>query len=259
MASLPRFSNIHLGSVRQSGTVATAVLGIAIVMASMGSIRATAQDAEGSSQRPSGAVALPPAFDWIYRTGDPRIENILRQAFYLEEHKEFRAAIAKYQELLELGTLGTAVVPTFNSIAGCYGQLENFTEEVNWASKATAAGPDFALSYLNLGNGYLGLRELDRAARAYEKYVALQPDDPRGHYSLGLVAEQRQDWKRAEEFYGRSIELDPNFADGHFNLAVAYANQSKYEPAIVELRKVLAVDPVNDDARAMLRELQNRR
>jgi tetratricopeptide (TPR) repeat protein len=159
----------------------------------------------------------------MWRTGDPRIDNILRQAFYLEEHKDFTAAIAKYHELLDLGTLGDAVAPTFNSIAGCYGQLGNFAEEVNWARKATVAVPGFAPSYLNLGNAYLGLGVLDRASQAYEKYVALQPADPRGHYSLGLIAEQQQDWSKAKQFYGKSIELDPNFADGHFNLAVAYA------------------------------------
>ena len=79
--------------------------------------------------------------------------------------------------------------------------------------------------------------------------MAIRATDPRGYYSLGLIAERQQDWSGAEKLYGKSVEVDPKFANGHFNLVVAYDNQSKYALAIGDLKKVFDLDPVADDAR----------
>lgn len=132
---------------------------------------------------------------------------MLEQAFYLEEHKDYEAAIAKYKQMLDLGTLGKGVAPTSNSIAGCYQQLGNFAEEVNWAKRATDAAPEFPFGYLNLGNGYAGLGDRGRATRAFTKFVALRPEDAAGYYSLGLVADQQQDWSQANHFTRSRLRL----------------------------------------------------
>jgi tetratricopeptide (TPR) repeat protein len=209
------------------------------------------------SQRPSGAIVLPPEIQSIIElTRDVRIVTIVRQAFYLEQQEDFAAAIEKYKELLALDTLGKATAPTLNTIAGCYGKLGSFSEEISWAKKAIAAEPGFAPSYINLGNGYLALGNLDNAEGSYSKVAEIKPDDPLGHYHLGLVAERMQNWQKAEKFYRRSIEVDPKFVDGHFNLAVSYANQGKQELATRELEQVLTLDPLASDARAMLNELR---
>jgi tetratricopeptide (TPR) repeat protein len=229
---------------------------IAVLWTAMAVVSADAQAAQGDSPGLSGAI-VPGEFDWIAATGDPRIYPILEQAFDLEEHKDYTAAIAKYQQLLDLGTLGKGVAPTFNAIAGCYQQLGNYAEQVKWAKKATEAEPEFALGYINLGNGYAGLGDVDQAAQAFTQFVALRPKDPKGYYSLGVAADQQQNWSEAEAFYKKSIAVDPNFTNGHYNLAATYANQRKFKLAIGELKKVIALDPTNEGARAMLTEIKN--
>jgi len=67
-----------------------------------------------------------------------------------------------------------------------------------------------------------------------------------------------QNWEKAEAWYRRSIEADPNFTNGHFNLAAAYANQRKFDAAIQELEKVIALDPKAQDAKDMLNDLKRR-
>jgi tetratricopeptide (TPR) repeat protein len=230
---------------------------IAVLSTAISVVSADAQDNQGGSPGLSGAITPRGEFDWIAATGDSRIYPILEQAFDLEEHKDFEAAIAKYQQLLDLGTLGKGAAPTFNAISGCYQQLGNYAEQVNWAKKATDAEPEFALGYINLGNGYAGLGDFDQAARAFTQFVALRPKDPRGYYSLGVAADQQQNWSKAESFYIKSIAVDPNFTNGHYNLAATYANQRKFKLAIGELKKVIALDPTNEGARAMLTEIKN--
>jgi tetratricopeptide (TPR) repeat protein len=234
-----------------------AMILIAVLATGMAAISAGAQNTQRGSPGLSDAMMPGREFDWIAATRDPRIYPLLEQAFYLDEHKDYEAAIEKYKKLLDLGTLGIGVAPTSNSIAGCYGKLGNFTEEVNWAKKATDADPEFPLGYINLGNGYAGLGDLDRATRAFTKFVALRPKDPKGYYSLGVVADQQQNWSKAELFYRKSIAVDPNFSNGHYNLAASYANQRKFKLAIGELQKFIALDPTNEGARAMLTEIKN--
>ena len=180
---------------------------IAVLATGMSVVSAGAQDTQSGFQRQSGATTLPREFDWIAATGDSRIYPMLEQAFYLEEHKDYEAAIAKYKQMLDLGTLGKGVAPTSNSIAGCYQQLGNFAEEVNWAKRATDAAPEFPFGYLNLGNGYAGLGDRGRATRAFTKFVALRPEDAAGYYSLGLVADQQQDWSQANHFTRSRLRL----------------------------------------------------
>jgi tetratricopeptide (TPR) repeat protein len=230
---------------------------IAVLATGMAAISAGAQDTQRGSMGLSGATMPGREFDWIAATGDPRIYPLLEQAFYLDDHKDYEAAIEKYKQLLDLGTLGIGVAPTLNSIAGCYGLLGNFAEEVNWAKKAIDANPEFPLGYLNLGNGYAGLGDLVQATRAFNKFVELRPKDPKGYYSLGSVADQQHNWRKSESFYRKSISVDPNFSKGHYNLAATYANQRKFNLAIGELQKVIALDPTNESARAMLSEIKN--
>ena len=233
-----------------------AMILIAVLATGMTTFSVSGQETQIGPQRPSAVIAQPREFDWIAKTGDPRIRPILEQAFDLEDQKDYVAAIEKYKQLLKLGTLGKGAAPTFNAIAGCYQRLGNFAEEVNWAKRAAAASPEFALAYINLGNGYAGVGDLGRASQAFTQYVALEPKNPMGYYSLGVVADEQQDWSKAESLYKKSIAVNPNFATGHYNLAAAYANQQKFPPAIEELQKVIALDPADEDARAMLKEIK---
>ena len=50
----------------------------------------------------------------------------------------------------------------------------------------------------------------------------------------------RADNERARQFFAQAIELDPTYADAFHNLGSAYAEQAKWEDAIVAYRKALA-------------------
>jgi tetratricopeptide (TPR) repeat protein len=198
---------------------------------------------------------LPPEF--LPAARNPQLFAVLRQAFLLEDQGDWAGAITRYQQAIALSRSDDPVqAPAYNSIAGCYGKLGQFQDEVAWAKKATEAAPGFPDGYLNLGNGYAGLGDLDRAGQAFQRYADLAPSSAYGPYSLGLIAEQREDWPRAEAAYRSAVTVDPKFVDGHFNLAVALANQGKIQPAIQELEQVLALDPLADDARDMLARLR---
>jgi tetratricopeptide (TPR) repeat protein len=213
--------------------------------------------AQSQTQRPSGAIPIPAEIKGRIR--DPNAINLLAQVFALEDDNRWSEAIDRLKKILDLEQGEPKVLGwTDSEIAGCYGHLNRFVEEAAWGLKAVAAIPKYARAHINLGSAYIELRQFDRAIEEFNAVVSLDPKDPMGYYSLGLVAERQGDFKSAELSYRQAVEADPTFADAHFNLAALYANQRKYDQAIAELRRVLEIDPLAEDARSMLHELQTR-
>jgi tetratricopeptide (TPR) repeat protein len=94
------------------------------------------------------------------------------------------------------------------------------------------------------------------AESAFEKATELQPTNPLGYYSLGLLAEQQGNLGAAVALYRKSVEADPEFANGYFNLGAIHANAGDYEKAIEAMNMVLKLQPHAQDARRMLRQIQ---
>jgi tetratricopeptide (TPR) repeat protein len=232
-----------------------AALGVAAACMGLSCIGA-AQNAPVASQRPSGVLAIPEEL----RAGsrDPRTVSLLTQAFALEDQQRFAEAIERYKQILSIEPNNQRIVaPTYVSIAGCYGRLQRFAEQVSWALKAVAATPGYPNSHLVLGNGYMAQGQLERAAQEFAKVAELAPQQPDGYYSQGLVAEQQRNWKEAERLYRKAVEVAPSFVDAHFNLAALAANQKDFAQATKELRRVLEIDPLADDARQMLKRIES--
>src|SRR5690348_14918326 len=45
--------------------------------------------------------------------------------------------------------------------------------------------------------------------------------------------------------YQNAIQIDPRFADAHFKLAQAYLKEGMWNPAYIELRKTIDIQPQN--------------
>lgn len=181
------------------------------------------------------------------------VAALLKEAFAREEAGDFRGAIGVYQKVLRLEPKDARAM---NTIAGLYGKLGEFEEEIVWAKRAIAENPEFNLAYINYGNALASLGRVKEARAAFEKAVQLDPKEPLAVYSLGVLAEQQEDFKAALELYRKSIELDPKFENGYFNLAAAYANLRRFDEAITVLKKLLDLNPRAEDAKAMLADIE---
>ncbi len=75
--------------------------------------------------------------------------------------------------------------------------------------RAVAALPEDADVAYERGVALFELCRFDDARRAFERSLALAPDNPWALHQLGLVAEQRGDMARAERLFARARALDP--------------------------------------------------
>jgi Flp pilus assembly protein TadD len=75
------------------------------------------------------------------------------------------------------------------------------------ARKAIELDPLNSISYHTLGEAYFLARDLERALRAYERAVALGPNDPSLIFSVSMVEGERGNMERALALGRKAIEL----------------------------------------------------
>jgi Flp pilus assembly protein TadD len=59
----------------------------------------------------------------------------------------------------------------------------------------------------------------DEAARLFARYTEGKPENPFGHYMLGLSAWKSRDHTGAEAAFERALALDPDHVKSYLNLA----------------------------------------
>jgi tetratricopeptide (TPR) repeat protein len=205
-----------------------------------------------------GTIGTTPAEAQLSRSSgyeNPRADSLLRKAIAQENSGALKDAMRIYGELHQLKPNDPR--PT-NSIAGLYGKLRQPRRQLQWAQRAIEQDSSFFQAYINSGNALMAMREDSRAQKRFRRAVRLEPDSPLGYYSLGVLAERQRQLERAIKYYERSVSVDPAFENGYFNLGAMYANAGRFDKAVEALRRVIALDPDAQDARAMLRKIENR-
>jgi tetratricopeptide (TPR) repeat protein len=97
---------------------------------------------------------------------------------------------------------------------------------------------------------WLGLAEVLRtshrtaeAAEAFDRYLALRPDDPDGHLGAGRNAAEAGDTTAALRHLRRAAELAPDSAEAHRTTADLLTRRGDFPDALRHLDRARALDP----------------
>ncbi|MGO8950287.1 MAG: tetratricopeptide repeat protein [Ktedonobacterales bacterium] len=83
----------------------------------------------------------------------------------------------------------------------------------------------------------------DKAARACQKALQLEPSNARAIATAGLVALRQGDCEQAVRWCTKALEIDPNDAHTLANLGAALGDLNRVEEAHAALRRALAIAP----------------
>lgn len=100
--------------------------------------------------------------------------------------------------------------------------------------------------------------KLADAESAYQRAVALAPNDPRPHVALGNLYIFEQKPAQAAPEYLKVLDLDPHNATAHSALGNIYESQSQLPQAEEQFRAAVAINPVNPGWRINLAGLLQR-
>src|SRR6476646_7038477 len=90
------------------------------------------------------------------------------------------------------------------------------------------------------------------AAALFSTYVDQHPNNPWGHYMLGLSSWKSGDLERAESAFVRANELDPKHVKTLLNLTRVHLDQGKPKDALGRVNAALALDSSSGEAYRLL-------
>jgi tetratricopeptide (TPR) repeat protein len=85
-------------------------------------------------------------------------------------------------------------------------------------------------------------RNYGEATALFEQYITRRPDNPWGHYMLGLSAWKSGDLAKSESAFETALRIDPMHMKSLVNLSRVLIEQKRYDDAIVKLTVAGEVD-----------------
>lgn len=110
--------------------------------------------------------------------------------------------------------------------------------------------PDFAGTYLATGALALSKQDFELAGKSFSTAAKKFPENAEAHFGLAR-AFASSDSEATESALEKVLGLNPNHAGAHLMIAEAAIDSENYEEAIVEIKKVLAVNPRSPEAHAL--------
>jgi TolB-like protein/DNA-binding winged helix-turn-helix (wHTH) protein/tetratricopeptide (TPR) repeat protein len=134
-------------------------------------------------------------------------------------------------------------------------------QAIRLLEKSVEIDPQFAAAYAALAAAYgtraIGIeindpKWIEKASAAVAKALALDPNLAEGYVSRGYLLWSRANgWsvERAVSDYRHALELNPNLAEAHHQLANVYDHVGLLDKAEEEIKKAVALDPLNTGIR----------
>jgi Tfp pilus assembly protein PilF len=128
-------------------------------------------------------------------------------------------------------------------------QAKNYSAAIDSFRRTAELDPNQHVAWAHLGEAYLALNQVSEAIGAYERAVAIKPDDAAYHnnYSIALARAGKVD--QAAQELEVAARLDPVNAGKYFyNLGAVFVNTGKSQQAETAFRRATEVDPNYADA-----------
>jgi len=104
--------------------------------------------------------------------------------------------------------------------------------------------PEFAA--YNLGKASYLLKDFTVAAEAYERSLAILPNNPEGRFELGMCYTQLGRLADAEKAFTAALQLRPDVARARYELGMVLFKLGRRGEAVLQFRRVVELDPAGD-------------
>src|ERR1700677_3189157 len=190
----------------------------------------------------AGAAGAPPPPEQERGLSKDQKEALEKQS------KENAAIIAKNKALNDAFNAGKDALAA-----------KNYDAAVDAFQKGTEMDPNQNVIWANLGDAYVGQAAgktgadqqaaLDKAIEAYQKAIALKPENPAYHNNYALTLAKAKKFDEAQAELNKAAQLDPPQAGRYYyNLGALYVNNGQAAAAEVAFKKSIEANPEYADA-----------
>lgn len=90
------------------------------------------------------------------------------------------------------------------------------------------------------------------AANVFEQYTVEKPNNPWGHFMLGLSQSKVGDTEKAEKAFDAALQIDPDHLKSLLNLSRMLIDKGRYDEAIVQLAHAGEINPTSAEVHRLL-------
>lgn len=182
---------------------------------------------------------------------------------YYQEQK-FDSAINEWKKIDKVNGISDPIrAEVYIDIANAYDRLGDPDMALSYYERAGKLIPDDSVMQVGLrhelGASHFDAGRYDLAIDEFQEVCSLLPNFAIPLYNLGncyylggLVDVAKDCWQEA-------IRLDERLIDAYFNLGVMHLNQKDKDIANSMMRRILSIDPMNEDASTTLKDLEQNR
>ena len=132
----------------------------------------------------------------------------------------------------------------------------NYQQNINMLKEMVSNDPKNRGAWVQLGNNYFDSDQPMLAVDAYNKALALAPDDPAVLTDQGVMFRRLGWYDKAVENFKRAIKVDPTFKQSLYNMGVVYRYDLKnFAKAKQVWERFLKLDPNGPSADTVRKEL----
>jgi tetratricopeptide (TPR) repeat protein len=194
----------------------------------------------------------------VPRENEIRAIRLMAEGDELLSEEKYHLAMLKYMEASDLNPYHEVV---FNKLAIVYSRLDRFYEARVAINRAVGLNRQYAYAYNTLGILDMAEKDIEGAAKAFEKAISLQPQVPNfyanlfyAYVKMGLVEKGHDALRRALELdpdifeRGNFIEIgtaNPDDPEEFYKLAISFAEINNLSYCLRYLGKALSLDLSN--------------
>lgn len=109
--------------------------------------------------------------------------------------------------------------------------INDFAEALEQFTRATALDPDFALAINMTGYAHSALNNETEAENAFQKYIALQPNNPNSYDSYAELLLKMGQYDKSIDQYEKALKLNPSFSSSLAGMGNNYIFKGNYDKA----------------------------
>lgn len=122
-------------------------------------------------------------------------------------------------------------------------QNATWKSSVSLWENASAQNPNDPLCWSNLGLAYDDLKEHEKAAKAYEQSIKVDPLFFDATFNLAVVYNKMNRHEESAAMFGRAIEMKPDFSEAWYGRAQAEMLKGDYAKAVAGLEQFARANP----------------
>ncbi len=157
-----------------------------------------------------------------------------------------------WQGLLQLSQQWTKSEPgntiAWFSLGVAQAGLKQYDRAIRAYRESIRIRPEYADAWYNLGVAYFNLKQHTQGMHAYQEALRLQPEGAEAWRGLGTAYSGLKQHDQAVHAYREPARIQPESADAWYNLGNAYYDLQQYDQALQAYRESLRIRPENVNA-----------